>query len=183
MDFGEMFNTGTWIPILVSAPFVIIALIFAFFWVRARVKAGNARRTWQSTTGRIIASSVEIRHGTSSEGGRTTSHYPVIAYEYQVNGQRIYGQRLAFGGEVGYGSRTTAENIVAKYVPGSNVPVYYNPENPNDAVLEMRAGMASNIMGCVALFIVAILAFTLIMTTGAFGITERIVDMFTQFAR
>ena len=87
---------------------------------------------WPSTIGAVIASRLEQRH--SSEGGWVD--YPVIQYSYQVGGQPYQGMKLAPGPEVG---GSGAGKVVARYPTGAQVMVFYNPQNPSDAVLERKA--------------------------------------------
>ncbi len=49
------------------------------------------------------------------------------------------GDKIAFGGDVG-GSRKKANEMIAQYPVGKNVSVYYDPNNPEDVVLERRMG-------------------------------------------
>jgi hypothetical protein len=87
---------------------------------------------WPSTLGTVNLSTLESRH--SSEGGWT--NYPVVHYSYQVSGQSFQGQRIAPGPEVG---GTGAGKVVGRYPAGAQVIVFYNPQNPSEAVLETKA--------------------------------------------
>ena len=87
---------------------------------------------WPSTMGSVVMSRVEWR--SSSDSGSTA--YPVVHYSYQVNGQAYEGYKLAPGPEVG---GTGANKIVARYPAGAQVMVFYNPQNPSEAVLEKKA--------------------------------------------
>jgi hypothetical protein len=87
---------------------------------------------WPSTLGTVNASYLARR--SSSEGG--TTDYPVVQYSYQVSGQRYQSAKLAPGPEVG---GTGAGKVVARYPAGAQVMVFYNPQNPAEAVLERKA--------------------------------------------
>ncbi|MCI0555927.1 MAG: DUF3592 domain-containing protein [Anaerolineae bacterium] len=87
---------------------------------------------WPSTIGTVNASYLERR--SSSEGGST--NYPVVQYSYQVDGQTYQNTKLAPGPEVG---GTGAGKVVARYPEGAQVMVFYNSQNPSDAVLERKA--------------------------------------------
>jgi hypothetical protein len=82
--------------------------------------------------GTISTSYLERR--SSSDGGST--NYPVVQYSYQVGGQTYQGMKLAPGPDVG---GTGAGKVVARYPAGAQVMVFYNPQNPSDAVLETKA--------------------------------------------
>lgn len=163
MNLDFMNNLGSTITIMVAVPFILIALVFIVIGVRARLRA-SASRSWPSTMGRVLSASVEARTSTSSEGGTSTSYYPVVLYEYQVNGQTYRNNRLTLGSQMGSGSGW-AQGRAAQYPTGSIVQVYYNPENPLDSTLEQRAP-ASNIFFIIALVIIIILVVTVLFTTG-----------------
>jgi hypothetical protein len=86
---------------------------------------------WPSTMGSVIMSRIEQR---SSDDGYTD--YPVVQYSYQVAGQAYQSLKLAPGPEVG---GSGAGKIVARYPPGAQVMVFYDPQNPSEAVLETKA--------------------------------------------
>jgi hypothetical protein len=92
----------------------------------------QSTQTWQSTTGTVLMSSVQRKHT-----GRSYSHYPVVVYLYQVNGQQYQSQRIKAGEQfLNVRLSGQAEATVQKYQIGSTVTVYYNPLNPAESVLE-----------------------------------------------
>lgn len=111
--------------------FLILNVIFLviLFFIRRRMAVVSQ---WPSTMGTVNASYLERR--SSSEGGYT--NYPVVQYAYQVSGQAYQGMKVAPGPEVG---GTGAGTVVARYPAGAQVMVFYNPQNPSDAVLETKA--------------------------------------------
>jgi hypothetical protein len=113
--------------------FVLIILNAVFlgiiFFMRRRMATVSQ---WPSTMGTVNSSYLERR--SSSEGGST--NYPVVQYSYQVGGQTFQNSKLAPGPEVG---GTGAGKVVARYPAGAQVMVFYNPQNPSDAVLERKA--------------------------------------------
>lgn len=108
-----------------------ITLVFDFFIAGAIFQQVRAL-TYSTATGTITFSDVESND--SSEG---TTYRPNIKYTYVVNDQRYEGDRYRYG-QVGTGDRS-AHRIVASFPVGSQVDVYYAPNNPGDAVL--RAGL------------------------------------------
>jgi len=113
--------------------FVLLILNMVFltiiFFMRRKMAAVSQ---WPSTMGTVMMSTLERR--SSSEGGYT--NYPVVQYSYQVDGQPYQSYKLAPGPEVG---GTGAGKVVARYPAGAQVMVFYNPQNPSDAVLERKA--------------------------------------------
>jgi hypothetical protein len=122
-------------PILVTAILVFVLFILnviflgILFFMRRRMSQVS---TWPSVMGSVLMSTTEWR--SSSEGGST--EYPVVQYSYQVGGQAYQGTKIAPGPEVG---GTGARKVVARYPAGAQVMVFYNPQNPPDAVLEKKA--------------------------------------------
>jgi len=118
------------VGIIAFVLFILNAIFLTIlFFMRRRMAAVSQ---WPSTMGTVTASRIEQR--SSSEGGYTD--YPVIQYSYQIGGQPYQGMKLAPGPEVG---GSGAGKVVGRYPPGAQVMVFYNPQNPADAVLETKA--------------------------------------------
>jgi hypothetical protein len=105
--------------------FDAIFLGIIFFTRRKVAQASN----WPSTLGTVLSSRVVRR--SSSDGG--TTPYPVVDYSYQVSGQAYRGNRVMPGPEMG---GTGAGKVVDRYPEGAQVMVYFNPNNPSEALLE-----------------------------------------------
>ena len=97
---------------------------------------GNTPRSrWIRSVAVIAAAGMVLTAcGSSSDSGTTA--YPVIQYSYQVGGQAYQSNKYAPGPEIG---GTGAHKIVARYPVGAQVMVFYNPQNPAEAVLERKA--------------------------------------------
>ena len=87
--------------------------------------------TWPAVQGQVIAT--QIREESHEEG---RSFIPEVRYAYRVQGQTYTGDRLSFGLPPEFWSRHKAETFLADYPVGHPVTVFYNPEHPDDAVLE-----------------------------------------------
>lgn len=116
---------------IIGFVFLVLNVIFLaiLFFMRKRMAAVSQ---WPSTMGTVSTSYLERR--SSTEGGYT--NYPVVHYSYQVGGWGYQGTKLAPGPDVG---GTGAGKVVARYPAGAQVMVFYNPQNPSDAVLETKA--------------------------------------------
>ena len=182
MDMSFLNNMGGFTILVTTLPFVILALVFFYIAMRGR-RASSITKKWPMAVGKVLHSDVELRRSHSSNGGYNTSYYPSVVYEYEVNGQRYQSNTLSPGMEYGLGFRGRVEARVARYPAGGMVQVYYNPENPAQAVLEHSA-TGNRIMGYIAVLIVVILACTLVMTLGAFGFAGQFVNqMLGQFMK
>lgn len=102
---------------------ILLGIIFATR--RGVAKAAN----WSSTMGTVTFSTVERRRSSRN----STASYPVVHYTYQVMGQTLQGRKIMPGPESG---GSWAHKVVERYPAGAQVMVYYDPNNPSDAVLE-----------------------------------------------
>jgi hypothetical protein len=116
--------------IIIFVLFILnVVFLGIIFFTRRKMAAVSQ---WPSTMGTVMMSTIELR--SSSEGGST--EYPVVQYSYQVSEQGYQGMKIAPGPEIG---GSGARKVVERYQPGSQVMVFYNPQNPSDAVLEKKA--------------------------------------------
>ncbi len=92
----------------------------------------QAAQAWPSTTGTVIVSHVQ-----SGRRGRSGTTYPVVGYQYEVNG-KTYTSNTIKAGEQYMNVRVIgqAQASVARYPIGAAVTVYYNPANPVESALE-----------------------------------------------
>ena len=85
------------------------------------------------------------------------------------------GEKISFGLTEATARSARAEQTLQKYPVDKQVTVYYNPNNPSEAVLERRAGggAAGWVVGIV--FLVAGLCFgCLVLGVGFFLATARV---------
>ena len=115
---------------IIGCVFVILNVIFLAIIIFTQRKMA-AVQGWSSAMGTVLASYLERR--SSSDG---STNYPVVQYSYQVGGQMYQGAKIAPGMEVG---GTGAGKGVKRYPQGAQVMVFYDPNNPSDAVLEKKA--------------------------------------------
>jgi hypothetical protein len=75
-----------------------------------------------------------------SSDGDNMYRLAILRYTYTVGGRDYESDQYAFGGTAHtHLSRRAARRIVKRYPVGTVVTVYYNPNDPADAVLEHRA--------------------------------------------
>jgi hypothetical protein len=118
----------------VLLPILILGGI-GYFLYRRNQQSTAYRQTaqaWPSTTGKVLVSSVQ-----SGRRGRSGTKYPVVGYQYEVNGKSYTNQTIK-AGEQFFNARAIgqAQATVARYPIGANVTVYYNPANPAESALE-----------------------------------------------
>ncbi len=121
---------------------------FGFVHYRAASKA-RASESWPSAPGKLLRAEILVEQSSSSEGGTTTWYNPMVAYSYKVTGRELAGKRLRFG-NVRSTIRKRAEETLAPYAAGRTVSVRYNPERPEDCVLESHKPAAAPLIMAVA---------------------------------
>jgi len=84
---------------------------------------------WSEAKGEITRAAID--EDCDSEG---CTYKPLIEYKYVVYGKEYYSKRFAFG-YIMSSFRFLAKMIFNKYKNHPIVTVYYNPKNPNSAVL------------------------------------------------
>jgi hypothetical protein len=115
---------------------LIWAAAFGYAHFRAVGKA-KAAESWPSAAGRVLSCEVVEEESTDREGHTTTWYNPVVVYSYSAGGREREGRRLRFG-NYRSASRKKAEAALAPYAAGSTPAVRYNPEKPEECVLETR---------------------------------------------
>jgi hypothetical protein len=134
--------------------FLLFNVIFLAVIFSAQKDAAVAAK-WPTTMGTILISTLESRRTNSGRHAQ----YPVVLYSYQAGGRSYQGNRIAPGPEVG---GTGAPKRLFGYQVGSQVTVFYNPNDPSDAVLETKVSslfwlwfaliLVDLVLGIVALF-------------------------------
>lgn len=120
--------------------FVIVTAVGVYIIISALISRSkaNASQNWSGTQGTVRESNVQVKESYDSDDGTTTTYSPYVRYGYTVNQQPYESGRIHFGS--GKTSRRASEEVVSRYPAGSTVMVYYDPQNPQQAVLERRSG-------------------------------------------
>jgi Tfp pilus assembly protein PilV len=102
--------------------------------------------SWPVTEGTITSSQVE---SWGSGAHDPIDYRPAITYQYQVGGKTYNGSQISSGatfyGGVNVDEYEQANAIVSNYPVGSIVEVHYNPNNPNNAVLETQSSLIEQV--------------------------------------
>ncbi|MBF0381899.1 MAG: DUF3592 domain-containing protein [Magnetococcales bacterium] len=90
---------------------------------------------WPTASATITQS--ELREGEPLFLGLGKIYHADISFVYQVAGKTINGNRVQYGigGKI-YIFKRFAQGMVDRYPVGKSTKVYYNPENPNDEIIE-----------------------------------------------
>lgn len=99
-------------------------------------RAGAAKRAanWPMTLGHIVHSRTAAARRDRSDGSTQIGNIADVEYTYSVGGVEHRGTRIGIGAEPSNSAQV--ETALARYIAGRSVPVYYNPANPDEAVLE-----------------------------------------------
>ncbi len=149
-------DTSLWVGLLIGVCFVgiffIVGVVLIIKAIRDRKKA-EASTSWPSTVGTITESTIEESYSRDEDGHRETHFKPVVKYNYQVVGSTFTGDQIAFGGG-STGHYKSAQQTIANYPVGTQVTVYYNPEKPEEVVLERRAASSKTMLIIGVVFLV-----------------------------
>jgi hypothetical protein len=119
--------------------FVGIGAFLLYKGQQSRKKVG-ASQGWPSTQGQIVDTHIDRSMHTDSDGDTDYSYTPRLEYTYEFGGVHYHGKNIYFGLASGYNNQSQAQEIIDRYPVGSEIPVYYDPANPEDSVLERKAG-------------------------------------------
>ena len=120
----------------------VTALVFlglGFFFLQKGI--GNRRMAaaavqWPTVDGKVVSADVVKR--VSKSDNEWDRFIPKIRYQYVVNGVRREGEVIRIGlDEMGYLTEDKAREHIARYPTGATIPVRYDPQHPEHAVLEM----------------------------------------------
>lgn len=134
-------------PTLFSLIFVIIGWLLARYALKMTAKARQSR-LWPSTDGEIEHAATLYQTSRSPSGGLSATYKADIAYRYQVNGKDYSSSAITLLDVSSTAGR--AQSIVDRYPDKSKVQVFYNPDDPSDAVLEPGSST-----GLVCLYVVS----------------------------
>ena len=155
------------ISYLIVALFAIVVGIGLLGYAGLSIRRGSQRTEWTLTTGEVTTS--EIKESVDYGENASINYFAVIRYRYKVNLVE-YESTVISASEAPFaiGTEKYAKSQVAKYQLHSSVPVYYNPDNPQEAVLvktrASHSGMALiiilgfSVLLCGAFLLVAFLA-------------------------
>jgi hypothetical protein len=115
---------------------IALALCGYFCWSEVRglglLQKQITAESFPHTEGKVISGDVE-----TSYGSKSTHYIPELTYSYEVNGVDYTGQRYRYG-RFSFSSKGGADGFIARHLNGSEIDVYYNPENPADSLLAPR---------------------------------------------
>src|SRR4051794_12497911 len=124
-------------PLIVGLIYAMIPIGITVMMVRKYREARRAR-LWSSTDGKVLVSTVVARRKSPGDPGYADTdteitNEPRVEYEYRVDKKKYRGHKIDLGEKT---SSYELEKILDRYPVGAAVTVYYDPADPNRAVLD-----------------------------------------------
>jgi hypothetical protein len=128
LSISPLFLPGA---IIMALFFMAIPVLIAGLILHKTTELRHAA-TWPSTRARITRSKLSAKHHRHMAETTEVTNVPDIEYEFTLGDRVIRGTRIGIGETAGAG----VEEALDHYRVGATVPVYYDPKNPENAVLE-----------------------------------------------
>jgi hypothetical protein len=113
---------------------------FMIYLSRRNQKKADASLGWPSTTGTILETkAIRDYHSGAEDDIHVVTYSPKLKYTYRIDGIDYSSDKIAFGYGKKFNTEMAALQSIQGYPQGGLVKVYYNPGNPNEAVLERKA--------------------------------------------
>lgn len=136
--------------------------LYGTFYVAREILRGLRTAEWRETSGMILFSRVERYY----RGKDVAKEALQLSYSYTVEGVAREGSRVAFKSFAWFFG--DLKKLAAKYPKDQGVSVYYDPERPENAVLEKGTARVDGILlGVLALIDAAVLLIWLPLPTVA----------------
>ena len=135
---GRVITTSDGVPV-----WTFIALLAAAgasgIWLYAFIDIQRKKRRsahWPTVTGTITKSDVAEHVSRDKDDNVEIRYVPEIVYGYRVGGREYHAATRKWGFSELYVDEEGPKKVLAKYPKGSSVPVFYDPADPSNAVLE-----------------------------------------------
>lgn len=119
------------LPIMI---FTGVGIYLIIDWQRNKSKIAKSH-SWLLTKGEVIDRNIHIVGSLHGED----EYAPVVSYNYQVGDQTFQSQDFSFGKGPRFVVYQEAMDMLDNYQLGDEVNVYYDPENPAEAVLKRES--------------------------------------------
>ena len=139
--------------------FFLVGIFIMIAGIRNRKKAEEST-SWPSVQGTITKAWVETQEHEDDDGSKTITHFPRWEYEFAVSGMTYTNQNISFAGTGGSHRESEAREGLNQYLLNSQVQVFYNPSNPEEAALVTGTQGTMTLVyfgGCLALIMFLII--------------------------
>ena len=135
--FNTLENMGGSAGFWEMAGLLVIMPGFSFlmpFFGRKQYLTARESTTWPTTTGEVVYSGVKKQEGSGESD--SISYGPAVSFDYEVRGQTYRSHQISSSGFISNADQSRAERKANEYPVGSQVTVYYDPDDPEFGVLE-----------------------------------------------
>ena len=155
-----LFLVPGWLTMALFAMFIPCAIAGKILY---KMRELQRAAKWPSAQGRIVRAESRAVKKNHIEDPTTVGTAALIEYVFSVDGAEYRGRRISIG-EVATSS-SEVDAVLERYRVGRTVPVFYNPDNPKEAVLERDSPASATVMYGIAAGVVLVgLAVVLIFT-------------------
>jgi hypothetical protein len=134
--WSNLWNRFGCLPLLAAIAFGSLSLLILGITLIRQIESmqmARASKMWPSTEGIIVESGVASYRLTRKSSQLSYRCY--VEYRYAVGGQEFTDDRLYFGDGEFFDTEQEARAVLGALRPGDAVTVYYDPDNPSNAVL------------------------------------------------
>ncbi len=117
----------------------------AFYGVYLMLAKQAAVKSWPTAIARVLISRLK----TSQSSDNSTMYQPYVQYRYTVQGKEYTHDRYELI-DSSSNLKNHEEKKLAAYPVGAQVPVFYNPADPADAVLNAKTSRTAVVLLVVA---------------------------------
>ena len=130
-------GASIWVALLYVGPPAALLVFVAVLMARVRRAA-----TWVEGRARITSSKVVTERHRFQGDTTKVRNLPAVEYEFDPGAGPIHGDRITLGSQ----PADNVDEVVKRYPVGGSVPVFYDPRNPQDCVLERNPPASA---GCI----------------------------------
>jgi hypothetical protein len=142
------------IPLMTMLLLGTVFALFAFIYFLRRFGTAWSMRGWRQTQGRVLTA--EMRRGKTKNSDGCLLYDPVLKYSYTVGEHTFEGSRYTHPAVRNAAGLTT--QFITRLTQGVEVPVYYHPYNPAEAVVQPLSWQGSAFGALFCALLLALLA-------------------------
>ena len=155
--------SGSTILVIALAGVFIAVGLFMLYRLVKNVQKAKQSKNWMTTPGKVLFSDVDVQYSTNADDEPVKMYQAKVVYEYDVFGMHYEKDRIAFNTGMRSSNYRKHAAVAAAYPAGNSVTVFYNPDDPDDAVLETKVQSPTSSI-IIALVMIAI-GLVIIITT------------------
>ena len=140
--------------VLIGFGAIVLATGVALYVVQFRQGLrADASKKWPKAQATVIASALE------PAPERRWRYRAAIQYRYRVGAKDYQSERIFWGGNEG--RKRHMESVVAAYPAGGSMRIYYDPQNPSEAVIDptQHTGSRATVVYAMAMITIGLFAF------------------------